>query len=40
MYDLASSPTDPAPATVNVVETFADRERSVRPVSFLPFVLK
>lgn len=40
MYDLASSPTDPAPATVNVVETFADRERSVRPVPFQPFSLK
>ena len=40
MYDLASSPTDPAPATVNVVETFADRERSAPPVSFPAFSLK
>ena len=40
MYDLASSSTDPAPATVNVVETFADRERSVHPAPFLQFTLK
>ena len=40
MYDLASSPADAAPATVNVVETFADRQRSVRPAAFPAFTLK
>ncbi len=40
MYDLASSPTDPAPPTVNVVETYADRERSVPPAPFPAFTLK